>query len=97
MGASIVLYPHGRVFTVIFLGFFLTTVALPAWFMLIYWFVLQFVSGLMPTEAEGGVAFWAHAGGFVAGVVLIKLFAKNDQMTRRRAVQWQPRRRVSWS
>jgi membrane associated rhomboid family serine protease len=96
MGAYLVLYPRVRVFTVIFLGFFLTTVALPAWVMLVYWFVLQFVSGLMPTEAEGGVAFWAHAGGFVAGVALIKLFARGDRIQRHRSHHWQPRR-TGWS
>ena len=76
MGAYIVLFPRVRVFTIVPLGFFVTTIALPAWVMLGYWVVLQLVGGLRAIGAEGGgVAFWAHIGGFVAGVVLVKLFA----------------------
>src|SRR5690348_9101332 len=68
MGAYLVLYPRVRVHCLIFLGFFITTVTLPAWTMLLYWFGLQFVSGLFGLMASegGGVAFWAHIGGFVA-------------------------------
>ena len=78
MGAYIVLYPRARVFMLIVLGFYVTSMAWPAWMMLGYWLVLQFVSGLMAIDKEGGgVAFWAHFGGFAAGVVLIKLFARS--------------------
>ena len=49
------------------LGFIITSMAWPAWMMLGYWFVLQFVSGLTVRQEGGGVAFWAHFGGFVAG------------------------------
>ena len=74
------------------LGFFLTSVALPAWVMLVYWMVLQFF-GLSSFGREGGgVAFWAHVGGFVAGAVLVKLFARRDYVEAHRAHQWQPRR-----
>ena len=76
MGAYLVLFPHVRVFTLVTLGFFYTTVALPAWVMLIYWMVLQFLGDARAAGGEGGgVAFWAHIGGFVAGVILAKLFA----------------------
>jgi membrane associated rhomboid family serine protease len=79
MGAYIVLYPRARVFMLIVLGFYVTSMAWPAWMMLGYWLVLQFVSGLMAIDKEGGgVAFWAHFGGFAAGVVGIKLFARSD-------------------
>ena len=79
MGAYIVLYPRVRVFALIPLGFFTTTVALPAWGMLGYWMLLQFLGVLNSIGAQGGgVAFWAHVGGFLAGVVLIKLFARRD-------------------
>ena len=78
MGAYVVLYPKARVLTLVPLIVFFTFWWLPAWVFLGYWFVLQFLSGTAMSIAEtsssaGGVAFWAHVGGFVAGVVLIKL------------------------
>ena len=71
MGAYMVLYPRVRILTLVFV--FLTYV--PAWLMLGYWFLIQFLSG---TVADGGagVAFWAHVGGFFAGVLLVKAFAR---------------------
>jgi membrane associated rhomboid family serine protease len=93
MGAYIVLYPHVRVFMIVPLGFILTSMAWPAWMMLGYWLLLQFVSGLTVMGQEGGgVAFWAHFGGFVAGVVLIKLFARPAYVAEHQARQWRPRR-----
>jgi membrane associated rhomboid family serine protease len=95
MGAYLVLYPRVRVFAMVPIGFFLTSVALPAWTMLLYWALIQFVSGLtglLATEERGGVAFWAHIGGFVAGLVLIKLFVRQDYVTAHRAHHWHPRR-----
>jgi len=75
MGAYIVLYPRVKVHMLLFLGFYVTTFAVPAVFMLAYWLLLQVVSGLLTVGAEGGgVAFWAHVGGFVAGMLLIFLF-----------------------
>jgi membrane associated rhomboid family serine protease len=74
MGAYVVLYPRVHVHMLVFLGFFVTTIAVPAVFMLGYWFVLQLLSGWMSNAAEGGVAFWAHVGGFVGGAVLVLLF-----------------------
>jgi rhomboid family protein len=93
MGGYLVLYPNVRVYALLFLGFFVTSIALPAWMMLGYWLLIQFVSGLVAFGGElGGVAFWAHVGGFAAGVVLVKLFARSDYIAARRAHQWQPRR-----
>ena len=71
----------------IFLGFFITRIVVPAYLMLGYWFVLQLLGGL-PTLAEerGGVAFWAHAGGFIAGALLIKLFQDDILVARHRAL-----------
>ena len=71
MGAYMVLYPRVRVLTLVF--FYL--VYLPAWLMLGYWFLIQFLSG---TAADGGagIAFWAHVGGFFAGVLLVKAFER---------------------
>jgi membrane associated rhomboid family serine protease len=78
MGAYLVLYPKARVLTLVPLIVFFTFWWLPAWIFLGYWFLLQFLSGTATSIAEtsssaGGVAFWAHVGGFVAGIVLIKI------------------------
>jgi rhomboid family protein len=97
MGAYLVLYPRVRVFCMVVLGFFVTSVALPAWTMLLYWFLIQFVSGIFGGGGQGGggVAFGAHVGGFVAGVVLVKLFSRSDYVEAHRAHRWQPRRLAS--
>jgi membrane associated rhomboid family serine protease len=91
MGAYIVLYPRVRVFTLVPIFFFITTVALPAWVILGYWILLQVFGGLAGTEGAG-VAFWAHVGGFISGVVLIGLFAREDYLRAHRAHHWQPGR-----
>jgi membrane associated rhomboid family serine protease len=97
MGAYLMLYPRVRVFTMVPLGFFLHTIALPAWVMLIYWMGLQFLGGISSIGAEGGgVAFWAHIGGFVAGVVLVKLFTRPDRAATHRASHWRPAGRTQW-
>jgi membrane associated rhomboid family serine protease len=74
MGAYAVLYPRVQVNTAIFLIIIFRIVRLPAWVMLGYWFLLQIVPAA--TGVDAGTAFWAHVGGFVAGVVLIKPFSK---------------------
>jgi membrane associated rhomboid family serine protease len=91
MGAYLLLYPRVRVYTLVFLGFFVQTVALPAWAMLIYWAVLQLAGGLVGSGAEGGgVAFWAHVGGFLTGMLLVKLFVRPDYLSAHRAGTWRP-------
>jgi rhomboid family protein len=96
MGAYLVLYPKVRVHTLIFLGFFVTTVTLPAYFMLILWAAVQ-LAGSLPAlagaESGGGVAFTAHVTGFVAGALLIKLFARPDLLaaTRRHSMAFSSR------
>jgi membrane associated rhomboid family serine protease len=95
MGAYLILFPRVRVFTIVPLGFFITTMALPAWGMLIYWAFIQFVGGLgsvVSEETGGGVAFWAHLGGFVAGVVLVKLFERRDRVVAHMTQRWRPQR-----
>ena len=94
MGAYLVLFPRVRVFTLVPLGFFITSLALPAWMMLIYWAFLQFAGGLTSVVAErsGGVAFWAHLGGFVAGVVLVKIFQRRGRVAAHVTHHWEPRR-----
>ena len=81
MGAYVVLYPRVRVDTLIIVFVFIRVLPLPAWAMLLYWFALQVLTGVATAGAggaAGGVAVWAHVGGFVAGVVLAKLFATGD-------------------
>jgi membrane associated rhomboid family serine protease len=97
MGAYLVLYPRVRVFTLVPLGFFLTSIALPAWVMLIYWMLLQVLGGFtrIGSSQEGGVAFWAHVGGFLAGVILVKLFERPDRVRSHRAGHWRPEQ-VGW-
>ncbi len=78
MGAYFVLFPSARVLTLVpFL--FIFFLWLPAWIVLGYWFLIQFLSGTATSIAQtnrsaGGIAFWAHVGGFVAGITLVKLF-----------------------
>ncbi|MBV8819234.1 MAG: rhomboid family intramembrane serine protease [Acidobacteriaceae bacterium] len=80
MGAFLILYPRVRVVTLIFIVVFVTTIELPAAFMLIYWFALQLLSGLgsltSVTQAQG-IAWFAHVGGFLAGILLIRIFQGN--------------------
>jgi len=93
MGAYLILFPRVRVYALVFLGFFFTSIAMPAWVMLGYWFLIQFVSGVLTAGNDvGGVAFWAHVGGFVAGIVLIKLFTREDYLQAHRSGNWRPRR-----
>jgi membrane associated rhomboid family serine protease len=80
LGAYMMLYPRARVWTLIFLGFFIKLMYLPAGVILGFWIVLQFINGSMTAGRQnlGGVAFWAHVGGFIAGVLLVGLFKKRD-------------------
>ena len=81
------------VFTLVPLGLFITSIALPAWVMLIYWGALQLLGGFTSIGAEGGgVAFWAHVGGFSAGVVLVKLFARPADVAAHLNHDWHPPR-----
>jgi membrane associated rhomboid family serine protease len=88
LGAYLVLYPQSKVLTIIPLGFFLRMTLVPASIVLGLWFVLQFFSGVFSLGGPdvGGVAFWAHIGGFVSGMVMAKLFAK--QRRPEYAVHW---------
>jgi membrane associated rhomboid family serine protease len=85
MGAYVVLYPRVRVHMLVILGIFITRIVVPAYLMLGYWFLLQLVGGGL-ASGEGGVAFWAHAGGFVAGAVLISVFRDPELVAQHRAL-----------
>jgi membrane associated rhomboid family serine protease len=86
MGAYIVLYPKVRVHMLVFLGIFITRIVVPAYLMLGYWFLLQLIGGGLGSEEGGGVAFWAHAGGFIAGAILINLFRDAELVAKHRAL-----------
>ncbi|MFQ5816767.1 MAG: rhomboid family intramembrane serine protease [Terriglobia bacterium] len=90
MGAYLLLFPRSRVVTLVTLGFFWFRTELPAYVMILYWFAIQLLSGTVSLAAagEGGVAWWAHIGGFVAGVALVKVF---QQRQRRRVTYYEPR------
>jgi membrane associated rhomboid family serine protease len=87
MGAYVLLFPRVRVHTLVWLGFFVTTVTLPAYVMLGYWFFYQLLLGTVGAlaQVEGGTAFWAHVGGFLGGMALIRLFATREYLVRHRA------------
>jgi membrane associated rhomboid family serine protease len=75
MGAYAALYPRAPVHMLVTLGFFFTRIVVPAYLMLGYWFLLQLLGGIPALQGEGGgVAFWAHVGGFAAGIALLPLF-----------------------
>ena len=79
LGAYLMLYPRARVLTLIFLGFFVRLLWIPAGFVLGLWFLIQLFNGSMAgPQNAGGVAFWAHVGGFIAGVLLVGLFKKRE-------------------
>jgi membrane associated rhomboid family serine protease len=83
MGAYIVLYPRVRVHMLVVLVIFVTRIVVPAYLMLGYWFLLQLLGGSTASEG-GGVAFWAHTGGFLAGALLISVFKDPDLVAKHR-------------
>jgi rhomboid family protein len=85
MGAYVVLYPRVRVHMLVILGIFITRIVVPAYLMLGYWFLLQLIGGGI-AQGEGGVAFWAHAGGFVAGALLIHVFRDPELVEKHRVL-----------
>jgi membrane associated rhomboid family serine protease len=98
LGAYVSLYPRARVVTLLPLGLFSQFVELPAVFFLGFWFLQQFVMGALslkaPTAETDGVAWWAHIGGFVTGLVLVWLLQKPARRAAARDLWWQqPRQR----
>jgi membrane associated rhomboid family serine protease len=88
LGAYIIRFPHARVMSLVFLGFFITTIRVPALLLIGIFFIQNVISGLANLQAAanmsvetGGVAYWAHIGGFVFGVILgplLGLFRRDD-------------------
>ncbi len=92
MGAYLVKFPHSRILTLVVVFVFITTVEIPAVLILAYWFLIQLASGMWSVGysqlSQGGVAWFAHVGGFVAGVILIKVMRTRERYRRRRDLHW---------
>jgi membrane associated rhomboid family serine protease len=93
MGAYLIKFPRARIHTLIIVIFFFTTADIPAAFILIYWFAVQVFSGYgsiahTTVMENGGVAFFAHIGGFIAGIVLIQLMGTRNRYVPRRDIYW---------
>ncbi len=92
MGAYLVKFPRSRIVTLVFILFFLTTIEIPAGLILVYWFVLQFFNGVGSIASshlsQGGVAWFAHVGGFLAGILLIFALRPRERFRRREELHW---------
>jgi membrane associated rhomboid family serine protease len=77
LGAYLILYPRSRVASLVPILFVFTLIEIPAFLFLLFWFVLQLYSGLFAIQGGGGsgIAWWAHIGGFIFGVVMVSFFA----------------------
>jgi membrane associated rhomboid family serine protease len=95
LGAYMTLYPRARVVALVPIFIFIEIMQLPAIFFLGFWFLQQFVLGLVdlsgPRGAGGGVAWWAHIGGFLAGIVLIRLLQSRKRRPAARDTWWEDR------
>ncbi len=94
MGAYLVLYPRVRVHTLFIIIILIRVIPLPAWLLLGYWLLIQVLLGTAAPAAGGGVAFWAHVGGFVAGVLLVKPFENRQLVAAKRAKRKLERREI---
>jgi membrane associated rhomboid family serine protease len=82
LGAYLLLFPHSRILALIPLGFFIQFAEIPALVFLVFWFLMQFLSGavsLTAASSGGGVAWWAHIGGFAGGMALVYVFPKRTR------------------
>ena len=86
LGAYLLLYPHARILTLVTFGFFIQFIHVPALIVIGFWAVVQFLNGLVTFTApqRGGVAWLAHVGGFIAGLLLIHLFRQGPRISYRR-------------
>ncbi len=86
MGAYLIKFPRAHIITLVFIFFFITTFDIPAAFLLLYWFAIQFFSGVgsvgYSSASNGDVAWFAHVGGFVAGMALIMLMPARQRVRR---------------
>jgi membrane associated rhomboid family serine protease len=92
LGAYLMLYPRARVIVLIPIFVFMEVVQLPAVFVLGFWFVMQLFQGTLSlaaaSTATGGVAWWAHIGGFVFGMLMIQIFKKRERYLVERDLWW---------
>lgn len=90
MGAYLMLYPHARILTLAWIFIFIQMLAVPASMIIVYWFVIQLISGFVSLGGQigGGVAWFAHIGGFLGGVFLILLMAGDKVYWLRRGGPW---------
>jgi len=92
MGAYLIKFPHSRIVTLVFIFFFITTIEVPAVLMLLYWFFIQLVSGVETAGyahlSQGGTAFFAHVGGFIAGMILVGVMGTRQKYMRRQDLNW---------
>ena len=92
MGAYMVKFPHSRIITLVPIFIFFTTMEIPALLILAYWFIIQIFSGVgsigYSNVSSGGVAWFAHIGGFVAGIVLIYMLGTRERFRNRRDLSW---------
>lgn len=78
LGAYLLIYPHARVLVLIPLWFYVELIRLPAAWVLGFWFVLQLLSSALTKSGGGGVAFYAHIGGFITGMILVPVMKRRD-------------------
>lgn len=78
LGAYVLLHPKATVHVLIFIPFYVTVVRMPAMLTLGIWFLAQLLSAAITPVGQPGIAFWAHIGGFVAGMALVPLFKKTE-------------------
>jgi membrane associated rhomboid family serine protease len=92
MGAYLIKFPHSRIVTLVFVFIFITTIEVPAVLMLLYWFFIQLFSGVGTIGyshlSQGGTAFFAHVGGFIAGMILINVMGARPKYLQRRDLNW---------
>lgn len=92
MGAYLIKFPRAKILSLVFLFIFITRVEIPALIFLPYWFLTQLFNGFGAVAyshiSDGGTAWWAHIGGFLAGILLVSVMRTDRPYVRRRAVTW---------
>ena len=92
MGAYLLKFPRARISTLVFVLFFITRIEIPAVFILVYWFIIQLFSGFGSFGeshlTQGGTAFFAHIGGFIAGMIMVNVLGTQTRYYRRRDIYW---------